>query len=112
MTTNKMIQDFAEVAMTTNKMIQDFTYRYNASIRHQSDTRTFRTYSQSYDYYDNSTSTVSIEMPSRSFNHLIEMDNRAEEDYQVLRKEQHLRAKYPAVKDAYEKYQMILALCK
>ena len=112
MTTNKMTQDFAEVAMTTNKMIQDFAKRYDANINRQTDRNTFHTYSRSYDYYDDSNTVASIEMPLRSFHHMVEMDNRAEEDYQAQRKEQQLRAKYPAVKDAYEKYQMILALCK
>ena len=51
-------------------------------------------------------------MPLHSFRHMVEMDNRAEEDYQAQRKEKYLRTTHPAVKDAYEQYQMILALCK
>ena len=98
--------------MTTNKMIEDFAKRYDAAINHQPDRRTFHTYSQSYDYYDNSNSVVAIELPLRSFQHMVEMDNEAEERYQAQREERQLRAKYPAVKDAYEQYQMLLALCK
>jgi len=96
--------------MTTNKMIEDFAKRYNANINHRRDRSTFNTYGQSYDYYDNS--VVSIEMPLSSFRHMVEMDHEADERYQAQREEKHLRAKYPAVKDAYEQYQMILALCK
>lgn len=98
--------------MTGDKMIQDFAKRYNANINHRTDRSTFHTYGRSYDYYDDSNTVVSIEMPLHSFRHMVEMDNRAEEDYQSHREEKYLRAKYPAVKDAYEQYQMILALCK
>ena len=98
--------------MTTNKMIEDFAKRYDAAINHQPDRRTFHTYSQSYDYYDNSNSVVAIEMPLRSFQHMVKMDNQAEEDFRAQRKEQQLRSIYPAVRDAYEQYQMVLALCK
>ena len=51
-------------------------------------------------------------MPLHSFRHMVEMDHEADERYQAQREEKYLRAKYPAVKDAYEQYQMVLALCK
>jgi hypothetical protein len=96
--------------MTSDKMIQDFAKRYNANINHRRDRSTFHTYGRSYDYYDDS--VVSIDMPLHSFRHMVETDNHAEEDYQAQRKEKYLRTTHPAVKDAYEQYQMILALCK
>jgi hypothetical protein len=98
--------------MTSDKMIRDFAKRYNADINHRTDCSTFHTYDRSYDYYDNSNTAVLIEMPLHSFRHMVEMDNRAEEDYQAQRKEKYLRTTHPAVKDAYEQYQIILALCK
>jgi hypothetical protein len=98
--------------MTGDKMIQDFAKRYNANINHHYNRSTFNTYGRSYEYYDDSNTVVSIEMPLHSFRHMVEMDNRAEEDYQAQRKEKYLRTTHPAVKDAYEQYQMILALCK
>ena len=98
--------------MNNDNMIQDFAKRYNANINHQYDRSTFHTYSRSYDYYDDGKSVVSIDMPLRSFRNLVESDNRAEEDYQEQRRERRLRATYPAVNDTYEKYQMLLALCK
>ena len=98
--------------MTGDKMIQDFAKRYNANINHQYNRSTFHTYGRSYDYYDDSNTVVSIEMPLHSFRHMVEMDHEADERYQAQRKEKYLRAKYPAVKDAYEQYQMVLALCK
>lgn len=100
------------MVMTTNKMIEDFAKRYNADINHRRDRSTFNTYGRSYDYYDDSKTMVSIEMPLSSFRHMVEMDHEADEQYQVQRKEKYLRATYPAVKDAYEQYQMVLALCK
>jgi len=98
--------------MTGDKMIQDFAKLYNANINYQYNRNTFSTYGRSYDYHDDSKTMVSIEMPLSSFRHMVEMDHEANERYQVQREEKHLRAKYPAVKDAYEQYQMVLALCK
>lgn len=93
--------------------IEDFAKRYNANINHRPDRMgTFHTYGRSYDYYDDSKTVVSIEMPLHSFRHMVEMDHEADERYQAQREEKYLRAKYPAVKDAYEQYQMVLALCK
>jgi hypothetical protein len=100
------------MVMTGDKMIEDFAKRYNANISHRCDRSTFNTYGRSYDYYDDSKTVVSIEMPLSSFRHMVEMDHEANERYQVHREEKYLRAKYPAVKDAYEQYQMVLALCK
>jgi hypothetical protein len=94
--------------MTGDKMIEDFAKRYNANINRG----TFHTYGRSYEYYDDSKAIVSIEMPLHSFRHMVEMDHEADERYQAQREEKYLRAKYPAVKDAYEQYQMVLALCK
>ena len=98
------------MVMTGDKMIEDFAKRYNANINHRRDRSTFNTYGRSYNYYDDS--VVSIEMPLSSFRHMVEMDHEANERYQVQREEKYLRAKYPAVKDAYEQYQTVLALCK
>jgi len=91
---------------------QDFAKRYNANINCQYGRSIFHTYSRSYDYHDDTKTVVSIEMPLRSFQHMVDMDNRAVEDYQAQRKERQLRVQYPAVNDAYEQYQMLLALCK
>jgi hypothetical protein len=98
--------------MTSDKMIQDFAKRYNANINHRHCRSTFHTYGRLYEYYDDSKAIVSIEMPLHSFRHMVEMDHEADERYQMQREEKYLRAKYPAVKDAYEQYQMVLALCK
>jgi hypothetical protein len=101
--------------MNNDKIIQVFAKRYNANIKtinHQYDRSTFHISSRSYDYYDDSKTVVSIEMPFGGFRNLVDSDNLAEEDYQEQRRERQLRAMYPAVNDAYEKYQMLLALCK
>ena len=107
-----------EVGMTTMttmiKLIKDFAHRYEANITHRTSTVNpyCVTYGGLYDYNDGSNTVVSVEMPLHSFHSLVELYNHAEEESRAQRKEKYLRTRHPAVKDAYEQYQMLLALCK
>ena len=99
-----------------NRIIKDFAQRYGARLNFQQDssmfTTTFNTYSGSMDHYDNDRSRVDIELPLRAFEHMVKMDKQAEEDYQKYKEEARIRKEYPAVADAYNKYKMMLELCK
>lgn len=100
------------------RTIEDFAQRYGAKI----DLRQDRISSYNYmgtasdylntRYYDTDRNNVEISLSMRSFEHLLEMDNQAEEEYQKHREEARIRMQYPAVADAYHKYKMLLELCK
>ena len=95
-----------------NKIIEIFALRYSANINLQPDRGRFDTYSRSMDYYDNDRSTVEISLTMQAFKYMVETDIRAEEDYQKIKQEARIRRHYPAVADAYDKYKMLLELCK
>jgi len=94
-----------------NRMIEDFVYRYGAKVDHQSRRNRIYNGSDRAIDYDNE-GRVDIELSYRAFEHLVKMDNQAEEDYNASREEARVRRQYPAVADAYHKYKMLLELCK
>jgi hypothetical protein len=96
----------------SNKMIEDFAQRYGCRINYQQGRNSFHTISGSREYYNKENSIVEIELPRVAFNHMVEMDCHAEEEYQKRREEARIRRQYPAVADAYHKYKMLLELCK
>jgi NH3-dependent NAD+ synthetase len=94
-----------------NKIIENFAEKYGANINYNHTRNNFDTYARSMDYYDGR-STVDIELSFPAFEHLVKMDNQAEEEYQKHREEARIRMQYPSVADAYHKYKMLLELCK
>jgi hypothetical protein len=93
-----------------NIMVEDFTRRYNARINYQYYRNRVQSSLGAIDYTD-SRDIVEIELPVRAFQDMVRLDNRAEEDSREQQEERQIRAKYPAVADAYDKYKMLLALC-
>ena len=94
-----------------NRKIEYFVRRYGiTSIEY---TRA-KDYTR-YDYVDTASGqlafhndrqqNVDIEIPLRALEHLVTMDDNAEE-------EARLRARYPSVAEAYAQYKMLLELCK
>lgn len=57
-----------------------------------------------YDYYQEN--TVDLELPMESFERLVALDRA----HDFARADAEIRKRYPAVADAYSKYQMLLAL--
>jgi hypothetical protein len=93
-----------------NIMVEDFTRRYNARIHYQYYRNSPHASLGALDYTD-PRDRVEIELPVRAFQDMVRLDNRAEEDSREQQEERQIRAKYPAVADAYDKYKMLLALC-
>jgi hypothetical protein len=91
-----------------NNIFEDFAQRYGASINYTQGRGRVDTNCRSIEYYDNSKNTVDITLPM----HMVKMNYQAEEDYQKSREEERIRKQYPAVADAYQKYKMLLELCK
>ena len=96
-----------------NKMIEDFAHRYGARVdcRRKTD-NVYYGYNKTASYYDDRDSTVEVELPYRAFEHMVEADHQAELDWRVNREEARIRARHPAVAEAYSQYKMLLKLCK
>ena len=96
-----------------DKIIEDFAHRYGARVdfRRKTDS-VYYGYNKTTSYYDARDSTVEVEFPRRALEHLVKADEQAELDYQAKREEQHIRARSPAVAEAYSKYKMLLELCR
>ena len=92
-------------------MIENFAVKYGAMINYNHTRNKFDTYTRSIDYYDGR-STVDIELSFPEFEHMVKMDNQAQEEYEKRREEARIRMQYPSVADAYHKYKMLLELCK
>ena len=90
-----------------------FADRYNATnIQFNRDRRNFDYYNKSIDYYSDREETVDMEIPRRSFEHLVEIDDEYTKLWQSQRDERYMREEHPAIKEAYEKYRMLLELYK
>lgn len=63
-------------------------------------------------YYADREEVVEMELPRRGFEELVRMDTEYTRIWQDERDEAWLRKTYPALKDAYEKYQLLLAIYK
>lgn len=97
--------------MMTDKF-HEFASRYDIrNIRISRDCRSFDYYhNRSVDYYSDREETVEMEIPRRSFEHLVDTDREFNKIYQDQREEAYMRREHPAIKDAYDKYKMLLEL--
>lgn len=57
-------------------------------------------------------SKVTTTMTKESFDSLVRIEDEAIELFNELQRQSYLRSKYPTLKDAYDKYQMLLEICK
>lgn len=94
-------------------MVVEFSRRYGARIDYDP-----RSWGSRYDYTYGKASDyrkynkIEIEISVEGFQHLVENDIRAEEEFRANVKEKRIRSEYPAVAEAYDQYRMLLALCK
>jgi beta-lactamase class D len=95
-----------------SRMIEEFTRRYDARVRYHSQADNVYGYNRTASYHDRFDSTVDVELSYRALEHLVKADEQAELDYRNKREEQHIRARSPAVAEAYSKYKMLLELCR
>lgn len=69
-------------------------------------------YNRTSAYYNDRDEMVEMEMPRRHFDFLVETDYEYTKLWQDQKDEAYMRKQYPAIKDAYEKYRMLLELYK
>ena len=91
----------------------DFANRYRVkSINVNYDRRKVDYYNVTASYYSDREETIDMEIPRRSFEHLVEVDREYTIMWQDQRDEAWMRKQHPAIKEAYEKYRMLLELYK
>ena len=72
----------------------------------------FDYYNHKASYYADREETLDIEMNRRTFEYLVQVDEEYTRMWQDQRDEMYMRKEHPAVKEAYEKYRMLLELYK
>lgn len=91
----------------------EFVNRYRVqNIRVQRDYRNIDYYNTKASYYADREEIVEMEVPRRHFEHLVEVADLYTKMWQDERDERYMRKEYPAIKEAYEKYRMLLELYK
>ena len=91
----------------------DFASRYRVqNIRIQRDYRNIDYYNTKASYYADRKEIIEMEVPRRHFEHLVEVSGLYTKMWQDERDEAWMRKQYPAIKEAYEKYLMLLELYK
>ena len=87
------------------EMVYKFTGKYGVTqVEIEEDVRYFETYSTRHSYCAGPT-MVKMKIPQNKLMEIILVDSKAEEEYNI-------RMNNPAVADAYNKYQMLLALVR
>jgi len=96
-----------------NRLIEAFVQRYDAKVNYEQRRDSYYNMGSAMDYYGNTNSgIIDIELPLRAFEHLVNLDNQADADYQTGKEEARIRALYPSVAEAYSQYKMLLELCR
>ena len=91
--------------MSEREMVYKFTGKYGVTkVEIEEDVRYFDTYSTRHSYCAGPT-MIKMKIPQNKLMEIIHIDSKAEEEYNI-------RMNNPAVKDAYNKYQMLLALVR
>ena len=92
--------------------IHEFANRYgirNIRVSRGYDRIDYGYSTNNYSYY-NREETLEIEIPRSRFENLVEIDSDFTHMYQNHRDEAYMRKMHPAIKDAYDKYLMLLEL--
>ena len=85
----------------------------NVQVSRDRDYRTFSyNYNQTASYYADREEILEMELTRDGFEQLVKLDNEHEKLWQDQRDEAWMRRTYPAVAEAYSKYQMLLELYK
>lgn len=92
----------------------EFVNRYNVrNIQVNRDRRSIDYYNmKASSYISDCEETIDMEIPRRRFEHLVEIDYEYTKMWQDERDEKYMRITYPAIREAYEKYRMLLELYK
>ena len=98
--------------MDLEKFTKHFGLRV-VNVKHHSPYQYYDSYNRTASFYtDKEQTTVEIEIDRRRLEHMANYFEQSERLDQADRDAEWLRRQYPALKDAYDKYQMLVALYK
>lgn len=100
--------------MDLQKFVYDFGFKV-VNIKYHDPYRSidqYDSYSKSYYTKPEMDTTIELEIDQRRLEHMANYFEQSERLDQKDREEEWLRRQYPGLKDAYDKYQMLLALYK
>lgn len=96
-----------------NDRYGEFVNRYRVTnIQVSRDRRNIDYYNVTASYYADREEMIEMEMPRKSFEHLVEIDYDLSKLWREQREEMYMRKEHPAIKEAYDKYRMLLELYK
>ena len=93
--------------------IDEFVNRFHiTNIQVNRDRRhsTFASYGKTASYYNAHEETIDIEIPRSGFEELVRVNRRFDDYSREAGDEAYMRRQHPAIKDAYDKYRMLLEL--
>ena len=92
-----------------NDFINRFSVK-NIQVNRDCDYRSIASYSRTASYYDDREETIVIEVPRYGFEDLVRLNRNYDRLCDEHRDEVQMRKQYPAIKEAYDKYRMLLEL--
>jgi hypothetical protein len=98
--------------MDLEKFTNHFGFRV-VNIKHHSPYQYFDSYNRTASFYtDREQTTIEMEIDRRRLEHMINYVEQCQRLDDQDRDEEWLRRQHPGLKDAYDKYKMLLALYK
>jgi len=98
--------------MNLEEFVKHFGFRV-VNVRHHSPYQYYDSYNRTASYYtEREQTTIEMEIDRRRLEHMADYFKHSERLDQQDRDEAYLRKQYPGLKEAYDKYQMLLALYK
>jgi hypothetical protein len=95
-----------------NHFVQRFSVKHIQVVRDRKFDTINYNYNQPASYYADREELIEIELTRSGFENLVKIDSEYTRLWQDQSDEKWLHKQYPALKDAYDKYQTLLALYK
>jgi hypothetical protein len=94
-----------------NDFIKRFNVRHVQVVRDRNyETIDYNGYNQTASYYSNREQLIEIELSRSGFDELVRIDRKLEVLGREAGDEAYMRRKHPALKEAYDKYKMLMEL--
>lgn len=98
--------------MDLEKFVKHFGFSV-VNVKHHSPYQYYDSYNRTASYYtEREQTTIEMEIDRRRLEHMANYFEQSEKLDRADREEEWLRRQYPALKDAHDKYKMLLALYK
>jgi hypothetical protein len=106
---NKSLRQGKSMSADYEKFVSRYRIR-NIQVNRSYDRVDVSLYSKPAAYYTDREETIDMDIPRYSFEELVRATDHYDQMINQHRHEQYLRKRHPAIAEAYDKYQMLLAL--